>query len=87
DLFGNVSQPTPAKKKVKSVVTPKSIVVANEEIKIIQPAKTKGKRGRKSNKEMYLSADLINIPDDATLDQKLYYSISEVATWFNMNTS
>ncbi|MFX6315260.1 MerR family transcriptional regulator, partial [Acinetobacter baumannii] len=31
--------------------------------------------------------DLINIPDDETLDKKLYYSISEVAEWFKVNPS
>ncbi|MBA4259652.1 MAG: MerR family transcriptional regulator [Chitinophaga sp.] len=32
-------------------------------------------------------ADLIEIPDEAVLNQKLYYSISEVASWFKVNTS
>lgn len=31
--------------------------------------------------------DLINVPDEEALKQKLYYSISEVAGWFNVNTS
>ena len=31
--------------------------------------------------------DLIDIPDDETLHKKLYYSISEVASWFKVNTS
>ena len=31
-------------------------------------------------------ADLIAIPEDV-LNQKLYYSISEVAGWFKVNTS
>ena len=45
------------------------------------------KRGRKSFKEMDSEADLINVPDDEVLQQKLYYSISEVASWFKVNTS
>ena len=45
------------------------------------------KRGRKSTKEIYAAADLIDIPDDESLNQKLYYSISEVAGWFNLTTS
>jgi DNA-binding transcriptional MerR regulator len=49
-------------------------------------AKT-GKRGRKSFKEMDSEADLIEIPEDSILKQKLYYSISEVASWFKVNTS
>jgi DNA-binding transcriptional MerR regulator len=49
--------------------------------------KIAGKRGRKSFKEMDAVADLIEIPDEAVLNQKLYYSISEVASWFKVNTS
>lgn len=45
------------------------------------------KRGRKSTKEIYAAVDLIDIPDDETLNQKLYYSISEVAGWFNVTVS
>jgi DNA-binding transcriptional MerR regulator len=45
------------------------------------------KRGRKSFKEMDTEADLIEVPDDEVLQQKLYYSISEVAGWFKVNTS
>lgn len=45
------------------------------------------KRGRKSFKEMDTEADLIDVPDDEILNQKLYYSISEVASWFKVNTS
>jgi DNA-binding transcriptional MerR regulator len=45
------------------------------------------KRGRKSYKEIYTAIELINVPDDETLKQKLYYSISEVAGWFNVTTS
>ncbi|OYZ52319.1 MAG: MerR family transcriptional regulator [Sphingobacteriia bacterium 24-36-13] len=32
-------------------------------------------------------ADLIEIPTEDILRQKLYYSISEVASWFKVNTS
>lgn len=49
--------------------------------------KQTGKRGRKSFKEMDDEADLIAIPEDDVLNQKLYYSISEVAGWFKVNTS
>lgn len=46
-----------------------------------------GKRGRKSFREIDTEVDLIDIPDEETLNQKLYYSISEVAGWFKVNTS
>ncbi len=46
-----------------------------------------GKRGRKSFREIDTEVDLIEIPDEEVLNQKLYYSISEVAGWFKVNTS
>src|SRR5947209_9683322 len=45
------------------------------------------KRGRKSLKEINLDVALLDIPDDETLARKQYYSISEVAEWFNMKPS
>ncbi|WP_232214718.1 MerR family transcriptional regulator [Asinibacterium sp. OR53] len=54
---------------------------------VVTRAKTTGKRGRKSFKEIDSEVDLINVPDEEVLKQKLYYSISEVAGWFNVNTS
>jgi DNA-binding transcriptional MerR regulator len=71
------------------------IVYSNEQIvvkvKSVSPAKetvkSETKRGRKSFKEINATIDLIEIPDEATLQQKLYYSISEVAGWFKVNTS
>ena len=47
----------------------------------------KGKRGRKSVKEMDAESAMINIPDDEVLFKKQYYSIGEVAEMFNLNTS
>ena len=51
--------------------------------KSAQPAK----RGRKSYKETDIDVALLDIPDEETLRQKQYYSISEVAEWFHVNTS
>lgn len=45
------------------------------------------KRGRKSLQEIEAEADLIEVPDDEVLFKKQYYSISEVAKWFRVNTS
>jgi DNA-binding transcriptional MerR regulator len=50
-------------------------------------SKKPSKRGRKSFREMDTEVDLIDVPDDETLQKKLYYSISEVAGWFKVNTS
>ncbi len=58
-----------------SIVLPKSFVNPNN------------KRGRKSYKDIDAGIDLINIPDDETLKRKLYYGITEVAGWFNVNVS
>lgn len=60
---------------------PRKIIDENEKPKIA------GKRGRKSYAETYSDVDLTSIPDDEALNKKLYYSISEVATWFNLTIS
>lgn len=52
-----------------------------KETKVVQ------KRGRKSLKELDVETDLISIPADEVLFAKQYYSIREVAGWFNVNTS
>lgn len=44
-------------------------------------------RGRRSLKEMAGDLDLVEIPEDAILFQKQYYSIGEVAGMFKVNTS
>lgn len=49
--------------------------------------KPKAKRGRKSYKEIDAELDLIEIPEDEVLNQKMYYSITEVAKWFRVNAS
>jgi DNA-binding transcriptional MerR regulator len=45
------------------------------------------KRGRKSFKEIDEEVSLVSVPDDEELFQKQYYAISQVAKWFNVNTS
>jgi DNA-binding transcriptional MerR regulator len=44
-------------------------------------------RGRMSLKEMETGADLIEVPEDDILFQKLYYSMSNVADMFKVNQS
>ena len=55
--------------------------------KEIEPKKTKSTRGRKSLKEMTASVDLVEIPEDEILFQKMYYSIGKVADMFKVNQS
>jgi DNA-binding transcriptional MerR regulator len=58
--------------------------------KVATPAlskKTGSGRGRRSLKDINLTADLIQIPEDEILFQKQYYSIGEVAGMFRENQS
>ena len=45
------------------------------------------KRGRRKITEVYITADLIDVPDDEILFQKKYYSIGKVAEMFKVNIS
>jgi len=56
-------------------------------VKSEQHKRSLSKRGRPSLKEIEITADLINIPSDEILFQKQYYSIGEVAKWFQVNQS
>lgn len=102
DLFGNPTQDQGGAKekkkaKAKPVMEPASQVepsVPREPIYVEKPRqpritieKIAGKRGRKSYSEIDTEIDLIEIPDEKVLSQKLYYTISEVASWFKVNTS
>ena len=63
-----------------------------EEVKKKKPAgelqpNVKSSRGRKSLKQLGLEADLIKIPEDDILFQKMYYGIGDVAVMFKVNPS
>ena len=45
------------------------------------------KRGRRKMTEVYVTADLIDVPEDDILFQKKYYSIGKVAEMFKVNIS
>jgi DNA-binding transcriptional MerR regulator len=64
-----------------------SITSKEEKKKVVTAPVTTGKRGRKSLKEIAISADLIQVPEDDILFQKQYYAIGEVATMFRENQS
>lgn len=53
----------------------------------MKKAPTKGKRGRKSFKDIDAELALVEVPADEELFTKMYYPISVVAKWFNVNTS
>src|SRR6185312_13224500 len=60
----------------------------NESKKLVtEQIKPKSTRGRKSLKQAALDANIIDIPADEILFQKLYYSIGDVAAMFHENTS
>ena len=90
DLFGSLEPPPPPVEK--AVITPAEPRVAAAEKTAAVPEDTvpavplKKKRGRKSLKEVSEDTDVIKELDKITLD-KQYYSISEVAGMFRVNTS
>jgi DNA-binding transcriptional MerR regulator len=61
-----------------------SVAITSQSVTATQPPQKK--RGRKSLKEVADDPDLIKTLDTVALD-KQYYSISEVATMFKVNTS
>ncbi|WP_240627978.1 MerR family transcriptional regulator [Terrimonas sp.] len=68
--------------------TPVADNILTEERKTKVASKpVKGKRGRKSLKEMEGESDFISIPEDEVLFKKQYYSIGEVSAMFQLNTS
>ena len=80
--FGNVpEQPVPETKperQRKHLPQPRVEPVA---------VKQKSTRGRKSLKEMSAGVDLIEVPEDEVLYQKMYYTIGKVADMFKVNQS
>src|SRR5689334_9246901 len=66
------------------------VVEAPVKKKLVPPVvvkKTGSGRGRRSLKDISLTADLVQIPEDEILFQKQYYSIGEVAGMFRENQS
>jgi DNA-binding transcriptional MerR regulator len=75
--------------KISVKIKPKSLAPATavEKRNVAVAEKAKAKRGRKSYKEIDAEIDLVEVPDDEVLNQKMYYSITEVAGWFKVNAS
>lgn len=89
-----VKQPAPAATPAMplTIAQPPAVPVLEEPvttIKKVRVARSESgqKRGRKSFREMDSEVDLIEVPSEEKLKEKLYYSISEVAGWFKVNTS
>ena len=79
--FDSRQQPLP----LKPAFVKKETVIEMP-VEITMP-KIKSPRGRKSLKEMCEGVDLLDIPDDEILFQKMYYSIGKVAAMFKVNQS
>jgi DNA-binding transcriptional MerR regulator len=71
-------------KEIKRKEKPADLNLKKE---VVKQEPKESKRGRKSYKEMEAEAENIELPDDEILFQKQYYTISEVAEWFKVNTS
>jgi DNA-binding transcriptional MerR regulator len=78
------NEPVSEKEAVKKDSIKKEKVAAKE---MPVEAKPKSARGRRSLKEISITADLVEIPEDAILFKKSYYSIGDVATMFKENPS
>lgn len=65
---------------------PKKETEINKRVEIV-PVKEKSARGRKSLKEMCAGVEMITVPEDAILYQKMYYTIGKVAEMFKVNQS
>jgi len=97
DLFGGtepkmeqVKKPAAQNNSRQKAVSETTVLTINDEpatIKATAVVKVPAKRGRKSNKETYANIDDIEFPSDETLDQKLYYSISETASFLKITSS
>ena len=96
DLFGFPIEPKSAKKSIAKAnrnnplkeVEVKSKRGRKPKPKVVDNTpKVKSKRGRKPYNEVYADVDLINVPTEEKLSEKLYYPISEVAGWFNITIS
>lgn len=76
------------KPAVKKLVPPKVVIARQKEVEKPAPqTKKPSTRGRRSLKEVAISADLIQVPDDEILFKKQYYAIGEVAKMFRENQS
>ena len=73
----------PVEEQELEITSYKETVVKNDKIAV----KEKSTRGRKSLKEMSAGVELIEVPEDAVLYQKMYYTIGKVAEMFKVNQS
>ena len=80
--FDNIAQPPLPEQK--AIVKKEKVIVLPADITAV---KQKSTRGRKSLKDISIGVDLLDIPADEILFQKMYYSIGKVAAMFKVNQS
>jgi len=81
---------TPVEKKEQALPEELPVKQSEPKIKKLKPdplAARKGKRGRRSLKDIEATVDLVEVPADEELFRKQYYSIGEVAKMFRENQS
>ena len=97
----NFDEPAPKKEELKPLPVisegAETLELQDEPIEINiddEPAKVNDevlpkqpKRGRRKITEVYITADLVDVPEDEILFQKKYYSIGKVAEMFKVNIS
>jgi DNA-binding transcriptional MerR regulator len=71
----------------EKIILSKKIEVKQIEVKQIEVVKKTTTRGRLRLKEMNNNTDLIEVPDDEILFEKMYYNIGKVALMFKVNQS
>jgi DNA-binding transcriptional MerR regulator len=79
-----------AAEEVPAPVIAAPISIIQEETPVrtnLKKGKKQSTRGRRSLKDIGVTADLVDIPTDDVLFQKQYYSIGEVAQMFRENQS
>ncbi|MEO7209824.1 MAG: MerR family transcriptional regulator [Chitinophagaceae bacterium] len=74
-------------KKEEDLLDTKKEISMEQTVEEDEPQSKENRRGRKSYKEMDAAIVHVEIPEDKILFSKSYYPISEVAQWFNVNTS
>lgn len=74
-------------KKEEDLLDTKKEISMEPTVEEDEPQSKENRRGRKSYKEMDAAIVHVEIPEDKILFSKSYYPISEVAQWFNVNTS
>jgi DNA-binding transcriptional MerR regulator len=86
-VSNSLPEPIIAETVIEETFIEETVLVKSHRQPRVTIEKIAGKRGRKSYSEIDTEIDLIEIPDEKILAQKLYYTISEVASWFKVNTS